>query len=89
MTDNLLVKTQGLLNLYSCDIPRKYANSLVNLFGDPNAVTKEQEELFGKQESQLSSGTNNNNNNSVKNKDKTSFQNNNIENINQKDTQEQ
>ena len=89
MTDNLLVKTQGLLNLYSCDIPRKYANSLVNLFGDPNAVTKEQEELFGKQESQLRSGINNNNNNSVKNKDKTSFQNNNIENINQKDTQEQ
>lgn len=90
MTDNLLVKTQGLLNLYACDIPRKYANSLVNLFGDPNAVTKEQEELFGKQQSQLNSGNNKNNkDNNVNNKDKTSYQNNIIRNANQKDTQEQ
>ena len=48
-TDNLLVKTQGLLNLYSCDIPREVANTVVNLFNDPNAVTREQEKLFGKQ----------------------------------------
>ena len=88
MTDNLLVKTQGLLNLYSCDIPRKYANSLVNLFGDPNAVTKEQETLFGPQQSQLN-GNNHNNKNTVSNKDKVSFQNNDIENISQKDEQEQ
>ena len=47
--DNLLVKTQGLMNLYSCDIPRATANSIVNLFSDPNAVTMEQERLFGKQ----------------------------------------
>lgn len=48
-SDNLLVKTQGLLNLYSCDIPREVANSVVNLFNDPHSVTKQQEELFGKQ----------------------------------------
>jgi len=48
-TDNLLIKTQGLLNLYSCDIPREVANTVVNLFNDPNSVSREQEKLFGKQ----------------------------------------
>lgn len=48
-SDNLLVKTQGLLNLYSCDIPREVANTVVNLFNDPNSVTLQQEKLFGKQ----------------------------------------
>ena len=48
-SDNLLVKTQGLLNLYNCDIPREVANSVVNLFNDPHSVSKQQEELFGKQ----------------------------------------
>lgn len=86
MTDNLLVKTQGLMNLYSCDIPRKYANSIVNLFGDPNAVTQEQENLFGKQQSQINSNTNSIENN-VSDKDKADFQNNNITNSTQ--TQEQ
>ena len=58
MSDNLLVKTQGLLNLYACDIPRKFANSIIGLFGDANAVTKEQEELFGPQQSQQNITTN-------------------------------
>ena len=48
-SDNLLVKTQGLLNLYQCDIPREIANSVVNLFNDANSVTKLQEKIFGKQ----------------------------------------
>lgn len=48
-SDNLLVKTQGLLNLYQCDIPREIANSVVNLFNDANSVTKLQEKVFGKQ----------------------------------------
>lgn len=58
MSDNLLVKTQGLLNLYACDIPRKFANSIVNLFGDPTQVTKEQETLFGPQVSQQGTSKN-------------------------------
>ena len=75
MSDNLLVKTQGLLNLYACDIPRKYANSIVNLFGDPTAVTKEQEKLFGEQVSQQSKGASSTNadeqdNNIVNNEEK-------------------
>ena len=48
-SDNLLIKTQGLLNLYSCDIPREIANTVVNLFNDPNEVSRQQEKLFGKQ----------------------------------------
>lgn len=55
MSDNILTKSQALLNLYSADIPRAFANSIIGLFGDPNAVTKEQERLFGAQVSQLNS----------------------------------
>lgn len=49
MSDNLLIKAQALQNLYNCDIPRKFANSVIGLFGDPNSVTKEQERIFGTQ----------------------------------------
>lgn len=56
MTDNMLTKTQALQNLYSCDIPRKFANSIIGLFGDPNSVTKEQEKIFGAQASQTGAG---------------------------------
>lgn len=56
MSENLLVKTQGLMNLYACDIPRGIANSIVNLFGDPNAVTELQNKLFGEQQSQQNKG---------------------------------
>ena len=55
MTDNILTKTQALLNLYSCDIPRNFANAIIGLFGDSNAVTKEQQRLFGDQQSQQGS----------------------------------
>ena len=69
MSENLLVKTQGLMNLLACDIPRDVANSVVNLFGDPNAITQKQEELFGPQVSQQGSKT------ESFNKDTTSMQN--------------
>lgn len=49
MSDNLLVKTQALTNLQSAKIPRKYANAIIGLFSDPNAVTQEQEIIFGKE----------------------------------------
>ncbi len=53
--ENLLVKTQALLNLYDADIPREFANAIIGLFGDPNAITKKQEELFGAQKSKQGS----------------------------------
>lgn len=97
MSDNLLVKTQALLNLYNADVPRKFANAIIGLFGDPNAVAQEQENLFGKQVSQLSAkkeekNTNNNNTTIDDNTNKNNIannQNNNITNTQQKDTQKQ
>ena len=87
MSDNLLVKTQGLLNLYECDIPRKFANSIVNLFGDPSAVTKEQEREFGKQVSKQAQGSTNDN--TTNPKDETSSQNNEIQDNIEMNIQEQ
>ena len=57
MSDNLLVKTQGLLNLLSADIPREYALPIVNLFSDSNAVVKMMQDKFGDQTSQLNAGS--------------------------------
>lgn len=86
MSENLLVKTQGLMNLYACDIPRKYANSIVNLFGDSASVTKEQERLFGEQVSQQNKGTNTESN-TTKDVDLANEQNDNI--IKAEETDEQ
>lgn len=89
MSENLLVKTQGLMNLYSCDIPRNIANSIVNLFGDPNAVTKEQERLFGEQVSQQNSKQENSfNGNITSQENKIDEQNNEITRANQNDLQQ-
>ena len=91
MSDNLLVKTQGLMNLYSCDIPRKFANSIVNLFGDPSAVTKEQEALFGPQVSQLNAKKENvdGKDNTTNDKDKAKNQINQLVNADELDNQGQ
>ena len=85
--DNLLVKTQGLLNLYECDIPREIANSVINLFSDPHEVTVEQEKLFGKQQSKAVAKQNNND--KIKGVDKVSAQNNKINKMEQSDSQGQ
>lgn len=101
MSDNLLVKTQALLNLYNADIPRKFANAIVGLFGDPNAITKEQETLFGKQATRLGAGNkqevdplnplaNQKPNDDTKNTNKndiTSQQDNKLQNINERNEQ--
>lgn len=81
--DNLLVKTQGLLNLYECDIPREVANSIVNLFNDPHQVSIEQDKLFGPQESKNKASNTNTNGKEVQK------QNNEITKTEQTDSQEQ
>lgn len=63
MSENLLVKTQALQNLYDCKIPRAFANSIINLFPDPNAVTIEQEKIYGAEGEMVEMNTNNANNN--------------------------
>ena len=92
-TDNLLIKTQALQNLYSCDIPRNVANAIIGLFSDPNSVTTSQEDLFGPQVSQQGTKTSENGNlleNSLdtSNKD-TQNQNKEVKKIIEKDNQGQ
>ena len=43
LSDNLLTKTQALINLQTANIPPEIANNTVGLFSDPVAVTKLQE----------------------------------------------
>jgi len=50
MSENLLVKTQALNNLKSAFIPNEIANSVINLFSDPTAVTKMQNKLIKEKE---------------------------------------
>jgi hypothetical protein len=84
--DNLLVKTQGLMNLYACDIPRETANSIVNLFNDPHQISMEQEKLFGKQ---VSNATKKNDTSKTSDANKANEQDNKITKAEQSDSQEQ
>ena len=43
LSDNLLVKTQALINLATANIPPEIRNAVVGLFNDPLAVTRLQE----------------------------------------------
>ena len=45
LSDNLLVKTQALMNLRDANIPPEIANAVIGLFSDPLAVTKLQKKL--------------------------------------------
>ena len=50
LSDNLLVKTQALINLMTAKIPPEVANAVIGLFSDPVAVTKMQEEYIKEQQ---------------------------------------
>lgn len=79
MSDNLLVKTQGLMNLLTAKVPKEYAIPIINLFSDSNAVVKamDKQEEENKEEESKNPNTN------------TLEQDNNITNANQLDLQEQ
>ena len=65
LSDNLLVKTQALMNLRDANIPPEVANAVIGLFSDPNAVTKLQEAYMKRKqelENQINEAKNNNNN---------------------------
>ena len=72
LSDNLLVKTQALMNLKDCNIPPQVANAVIGLFSDPVAVTRLQE-VYIAQKQLLEQEINNQTNN------KTEEQNNKIE----------
>lgn len=81
MSDNLLVKAQGLSTLLSSRIPKEYALPIVNLFSDSNAVVQ----AMNKQEEKEQENQNENNfqninqqvngqNNKIKNVEETNLQ---------------
>ena len=89
MSENMLVKTQSLQNLYDCQIPRKFANSIIGLFPDPNAVTAEQEKIYGKEGEQEMQNPmfGQNKPNGMKTNDKINQQNKNITKVMQNEIQ--
>lgn len=64
LSDNLLVKTQALLNLATANIPPEIRNSVIGLFSDPVAVTRMQEKLLNEKQ-ELENQINGQNNNAV------------------------
>ena len=50
LSDNLLVKTQALINLTQAQIPPEIRNAVIGLFSDPVSVTKLQEEFVKEKE---------------------------------------
>ena len=50
LTDNLLVKTQALNNLYTANIPPEIANATIGLFSDPVSVTRLQKAYMEQRE---------------------------------------
>lgn len=87
LSDNLLVKTQALMNLATANIPPQIANAVIGLFSDPVAVTKLQEAYIEEkrkiQEELDKKKVNNNNTNKI------NEQNNNISKTTQNQNQEQ
>lgn len=83
MGDNLLVKTQALINLQQAKVPRQFANTIIGLFNDPNAVTKAQQDVFGDEKIVNNNVTQGNINDMIAN------QNNDMTNINNKAIQNQ
>ena len=99
VSDNLLVKTQGMMNLLQSNIPKKYALSIPNLFSDVNAVVKdmelEEKERERKQKEIQNNFLNNDESNNNDDGDKTkkvykaNEQNNKLNNTIESDNQEQ
>lgn len=85
LSDNLLVKTQALMNLETANIPPQIANAVIGLFSDPVSVTKLQE-AYMRQKQLLQQEIQNAKSNNV---NKINEQNNNIEDNQELDNQEQ
>ena len=86
LSDNLLTKTQALINLATAQIPPEIRNAVVGLFSDPVSVTKLQEAFIEEQRqinNQLNEMKSNNNEGGI------NQQNNNIEDSTQLENQGQ
>ena len=72
LSDNLLTKTQALINLATAQIPPEIRNAVVGLFSDPVSVTKLQESFMKEQRQltqQLQQAKSNNNEGKVNEQD--------------------
>lgn len=87
LSDNLLVKTQALINLATAKIPPQIANAVIGLFSDPVAVTKMQEAYMEEQRKIQEELINRQNQD--KDPNKVNEQNNNIRKTNENQNQEQ
>lgn len=68
LSDNLLVKTQALMNLTTAQIPPEIRNAVIGLFSDPVSVTKLQETFIEEQrniQQELMNRQSNNNENGI------------------------
>ena len=86
LSDNLLTKTQALINLATAQIPPEIRNAVVGLFSDPVSVTKLQEAFIEEQRQitqQLNATQSNNNEGGINEQD------NNIEDTTQLENQGQ
>lgn len=84
LSDNLLTKTQALINLATAQIPPEIRNAVVGLFSDPVSVTKLQEKFIEEQvqvKEQLEAAKSSNNEGGI------NEQNNNIEDTTQLENQ--
>ena len=86
LSDNLLIKTQALMNLQSANIPPEIANAVIGLFSDPVAVTKLQE-AYIEQKTKLAEEIQNRQSNN--NENEVNEQNNNMQDNLEKNNQEQ
>ena len=91
LSENLLTKTQALMNLATANIPPEIRNQVINLFSDPVAVTKLQEKYEEEKRKILQEMANNGNGNdnpqSNNNENKVNEQNNKIKKTNENENQ--
>ena len=86
LSENLLVKTQALINLATANIPPEIANAVIGLFSDPVAVTNMQKEYLVEKQRIAEELANRKN---PTNEDKVNEQNNKIEDVTNQQEQEQ
>ena len=84
LSENLLVKTQALINLATAQIPPEIRNAVIGLFSDPVAVTRMQD-AYIKEQTEIKNELDSRNNNT----NKINEQNNNIEDTFEVENQQQ
>lgn len=90
LSENLLNKTQALLNLTTANIPPEIRNQVIGLFSDPVNVTRLQEKFEKeRQELQQQMFEQSNNNDNKNNTNKVNEQNNKLRKTTEKNKQEQ